>query len=145
MSRAVVGDEAEQQPSSNDLQNLKLHRPSRRFDLDVVADVRFEQRLAHRTVDRNVGHVAVRVRRAGFPDNLHQLLGFIVQIEQLLPDVEQAVASSDFGKDAIGKAKAVVERARAAIGKKDVSAVREQIEGLARTQRMFKGVVAKAP
>jgi molecular chaperone DnaK len=47
----------------------------------------------------------------------------IVQIEQLLPDVEQAVASSDFGKDAIGKAKAVVERARAAIGKKDVSAV----------------------
>jgi len=69
----------------------------------------------------------------------------IVQIEQLLPDVEQAVASSDFGKDAIGKAKAVVERARAAIGKKDVSAVREQIEGLSRTQRMFKGVVAKAP
>jgi molecular chaperone DnaK len=69
----------------------------------------------------------------------------IVQIEQLLPDVEQAVASSDFGKDAIGKAKAVVERARAAIGKKDVGAVREQIEGLSRTQRMFKGVVAKAP
>jgi molecular chaperone DnaK len=69
----------------------------------------------------------------------------IVQIEQLLPDVEQAVASSDFGKDAIGKAKAVVERARAAIGKKDVSAVREQIEGLSRTQRMFKGVVAKTP
>jgi molecular chaperone DnaK len=69
----------------------------------------------------------------------------IVQIEQLLPDVEHAVASSDFGKDAIGKAKAVVERARAAIGKKDVSAVREQIEGLSRTQRMFKGVVAKAP
>jgi molecular chaperone DnaK len=69
----------------------------------------------------------------------------IVQIEQLLPDVEQAVASSDFGKDAIGKAKAVVERARAAIAKKDVSAVREQIEGLSRTQRMFKGVVAKTP
>jgi len=69
----------------------------------------------------------------------------IVQIEQLLPDVEQAVASSDFGKDAIGKAKAVVERARAAIGKKDVGAVREQIEGLSRTQRMFKGVVAKSP
>jgi molecular chaperone DnaK len=62
-----------------------------------------------------------------------------------LPDVEQVVASSDFGKDAIGKAKAVVERARVAIGKKDVGAVREQIEGLSRTQRMFKGVVAKAP
>jgi molecular chaperone DnaK len=55
------------------------------------------------------------------------------------------VATSDFGKDAIGKARAVVEKARAAIGRKDVSAVREQIEGLSRTQRMFKGVVARTP
>jgi molecular chaperone DnaK len=69
----------------------------------------------------------------------------ITQIEQLLPNVEQVVALSDFGKDAIGKARAVLERARAAIGRKDVAAVREQIEGLARTQRMFKGVVAKTP
>jgi molecular chaperone DnaK len=69
----------------------------------------------------------------------------ITQIEQLLPNVEQVVASSDFGKDAIGKARAVVEKARAAIGRKDVGAVREQIEGLSRTQRMFKGVVAKTP
>ena len=69
----------------------------------------------------------------------------IVQIEQLMPDVEQVVASSDFGKDAIGKAKAVVAKARAAIGRQDIGAVREQIEGLSRTQRMFKGVVAKTP
>jgi molecular chaperone DnaK len=69
----------------------------------------------------------------------------IVQIEQLLPDVEQVVAQSDFGRDAIGKAKAVVEKARAAIGRQDVAAVKEQIEGLSRTQRMFKGVVAKTP
>jgi molecular chaperone DnaK len=67
----------------------------------------------------------------------------IAQIEQLLPNVEQIVASSDFGKDAIGKARAVLEKARAAIGRKDVGAIREQIEGLSRTQRMFKGVVAK--
>jgi molecular chaperone DnaK len=69
----------------------------------------------------------------------------IVQIEQLLPEVEQVVAQSDFGRDAIGKAKAVVEKARAAIGRQDVAAIKEQIEGLSRTQRMFKGVVAKTP
>jgi molecular chaperone DnaK len=69
----------------------------------------------------------------------------IVQIEQLLPNVEQIVATSDFGKDAITKAKGVVQKARAAITKQDASAVREQIEGLSRTQRMFKGVVAKTP
>ena len=34
-------------------------------------------------------------------------------------------------------------RARTAIDKKDVAALKEQIEGLSRTQRMFKGVVAK--
>ena len=38
---------------------------------------------------------------------------------------------------------APVDPARAAIEKKDVAAVKEQIEGLTRTHRMFKGVVAK--
>jgi molecular chaperone DnaK len=67
----------------------------------------------------------------------------IAQIEKMLPEVEQVVASSDFGKDAIGKARAVLDSARTAIKRHDVSAVREQIEGLTRTQRMFRGVVAK--
>jgi molecular chaperone DnaK len=69
----------------------------------------------------------------------------IVLIEKMLPEVEQVVASSDFGKDAIGKARTVLDNARAAIKRQDVGAVREQIEGLARTQRMFRGVVAKTP
>jgi molecular chaperone DnaK len=69
----------------------------------------------------------------------------IVLIEKMLPEVEQVVATSDFGKDAIGKARTVLDNARAAIKRQDVSAVREQIEGLARTQRMFRGVVAKTP
>jgi molecular chaperone DnaK len=67
----------------------------------------------------------------------------IAQIEKLLPEVEQVVATSDFGRDAIGKARGVVERARHAIDRQDLTALREQIDGLARTQRMFKGVVSK--
>jgi molecular chaperone DnaK len=65
------------------------------------------------------------------------------EIEKLFPQVEQIVASSDFGRDAIEKARAIVQRARQAIGKKDVAAIKEQIDGLTRTHRMFKGVVAK--
>ena len=65
------------------------------------------------------------------------------EIEKLFPQVEQIVASSDFGRDAIEKARAIVERARQAITKKDVAAIKEQIDGLTRTHRMFKGVVAK--
>ena len=67
----------------------------------------------------------------------------IADIEKLFPQVQQIVASSDFGREAIEKAKAVVEKAKQAIDRKDLAAIKEQIEGLSRTQRMFKGVVAK--
>ena len=67
----------------------------------------------------------------------------IAEIEKLFPQVQQIVASSDFGRDAIEKARAIVEKARTAIERKDAAAVKEQIEGLTRTHRMFKGVVAK--
>jgi len=67
----------------------------------------------------------------------------IADIERMFPQVEQIVASSDFGRDAIGKARGIVDRSRQAIGKKDAAAVREQMESLTRTHRMFKGVVAR--
>ena len=41
------------------------------------------------------------------------------------------------------KAKGIVAKARQAIEKRDAAAVKEQLEGLMRTHRMFKGVVAK--
>lgn len=65
------------------------------------------------------------------------------EIERLLPQVEQIVATSDFGRDAIEKARSIVAKARTAIGRRDVAAVKSEIEGLSRTHRMFKGVVAK--
>ena len=67
----------------------------------------------------------------------------VAEIEKLFPQVESVVAGSDFGKDAIDKARVVVERARALIQRGDAAALREQIDALARTQRMFKGVVGK--
>jgi molecular chaperone DnaK len=67
----------------------------------------------------------------------------IGDIERLFPQVEKVVASSDFGRDAIEKARAIVQKTRDAIKKQDLASVKEQIDGLARTQRMFKGVVAK--
>ncbi|MGK4006097.1 molecular chaperone DnaK [Sorangium sp. So ce1036] len=67
----------------------------------------------------------------------------IAEIERMFPQVEQIVASSDFGRDAIGKARGIVDRSRQAIGRRDAAAVKEQMEALARTHRMFKGVVAR--
>jgi molecular chaperone DnaK len=68
----------------------------------------------------------------------------IAEIERMFPEVERIVASSDFGRDAISKARSVLEKSREAIRRKETQAVREQVEGLARTQRMFKGVVSRA-
>ena len=68
----------------------------------------------------------------------------IADIERLFPEVEKVVSGSDFGRDAIDKARSVVETARQHIQTGDVTSLREQIEALARTLRMFKGVVGKA-
>ena len=67
----------------------------------------------------------------------------IAEIEKLFPQVERVVAGSDFGRDAIDKARGVVARARTLIEAGDVPQLKEQLDALARTQRMFKGVVGK--
>ncbi len=67
----------------------------------------------------------------------------IAEIQKLLPKVEEVVAGSDYGKDAVEKARTVVEKARAAMAAGNAKGVKEQIEALQRTQRMFKGVVGK--
>jgi molecular chaperone DnaK len=65
------------------------------------------------------------------------------EIESLFPRVEQTIAGSDFGQDAIKKARSVIERARNGIGARDSQAVVDATEALNRTLNMFKGVVAK--
>jgi molecular chaperone DnaK len=65
------------------------------------------------------------------------------EIEGLFPRVETAIAGSDFGQDALKKARSVIERARQAIGARDIAQVGDSTEALNRTLNMFKGVVAK--
>ncbi len=67
----------------------------------------------------------------------------LTEIERMFPKVEAIVASSDFGRDAIGKARGVIERARESLARKDAVALRGQMDSLARTHRMFKGVIAR--
>jgi molecular chaperone DnaK len=67
----------------------------------------------------------------------------IADIEKLFPDVERVVAGSDFGRDAIDKARAVVDKARSLIARGDTSGLKEQLETLARTHKMFKGVIGR--
>jgi molecular chaperone DnaK len=67
----------------------------------------------------------------------------IDEIEGLFPRVEAAIAGSDFGQDAVKKARSVIDRARQGIQSRDQQAVGDSTEALTRTLNMFKGVVAK--
>lgn len=65
------------------------------------------------------------------------------EIKKLFPKVEDIIAGSDFGQDAVKKAKQVLERAEVAVKAKDKQAVIDIKDALTRTLNMFKGVVAK--
>lgn len=74
----------------------------------------------------------------GIKQNIETLVS---QVEAMIPDVERVVGGSDFGRDALAKAKAVVFKARDAVVRKDTATCTEQTDMLERTIRMFKGVV----
>ncbi|HEY6561642.1 MAG TPA: molecular chaperone DnaK [Polyangiaceae bacterium] len=67
----------------------------------------------------------------------------ISDVERMFPEIERVVGTADFGRDAIAKARTVLEKARTAIVSKNADAIKEQIEQLLRTQRMFRGVVSR--
>ncbi len=66
------------------------------------------------------------------------------EINQLLPRVEDLVGQSEFGRDAVSKAREVLLRAGEALDSGDVASVRVELESLERTRRMFRGVVGSS-
>jgi molecular chaperone DnaK len=68
----------------------------------------------------------------------------IEEVERLFPEVERIVGGADFGRDALDKARQALERCKRAIAGRNADAVREQVDQLGRTQRMFRGVVSRA-
>jgi molecular chaperone DnaK len=65
------------------------------------------------------------------------------EVEGLFPKVSDIISGSDFGQDAIKKARSVVERVRASIASKDLAGLTDATEALSRTLNMFRGVVNK--
>ncbi|MCP4196448.1 MAG: molecular chaperone DnaK [Proteobacteria bacterium] len=65
----------------------------------------------------------------------------IRDLDKMFDEVERMVAGSEFGQEALTKAHAIIERARAAIKNNDYEQLSIEIETLKRTQKMFKGVL----
>jgi molecular chaperone DnaK len=64
------------------------------------------------------------------------------ELERLLPQVEKLVGQSEFGRDALTRARAALNRSADALAKVDAKAAEVEYEALERTLRMFRGVVA---
>lgn len=94
-------------------------------------------------IDNAQDYMVERRSTEEFEQLRQESVKLVSEIEKLFPQVEGIVASSDFGRDAIEKARGIVARAKASADKKNVAETKEHIEGLSRTLRMFKGVVAK--
>jgi molecular chaperone DnaK len=66
------------------------------------------------------------------------------ELERLLPQVEQLVGQSEFGRDALRRARDTLSRAGEAINKQDQKAAAAEFDTIERTLRMFRGVVSGA-
>jgi len=73
----------------------------------------------------------------------HQVEKILEEIDTLFPKVSEIISGSDFGQDAVKKARNVCERARASIEARDTNQLQESTEALTRTLNMFRGVVSK--
>ena len=96
-----------------------------------------------RMVDESRDYLLEQKQSHDFEEKKQAAEKLVEEIEQLFPRVEQAIAGSDFGQDAIKKARSVIDRAKNAIDARDAQAVIDSTEALGRTLNMFKGVVAK--
>ncbi len=67
----------------------------------------------------------------------------ISDVRELFPQVQGIMSGTSFGRDAIAKAEAVLERADQEIRAQDSHSLEEVIESLERTLNMFRGVVSK--
>ncbi|MCC7383700.1 MAG: molecular chaperone DnaK [Deltaproteobacteria bacterium] len=72
-----------------------------------------------------------------------EIEAMVRDVEGLLPKVEPVIAASDFGEEALRKARGAVERAQSAIESRSTEAVNSAREPLDRTLKMLRGVSQK--
>ena len=72
-----------------------------------------------------------------------ELKALMKEVETLIPQLDKATQGSEFGKDAITKAKSALDAARKAFDAPVLSKVTDSIDTLTRTVSLFKGVLER--
>ena len=72
-----------------------------------------------------------------------ELTALLMEVQALLPRVEQATAGTEFGADALAKAHQVLEAGRVAVGQGNLAAVTDSIARLTRAATVFQAVLQR--
>jgi molecular chaperone DnaK len=94
-------------------------------------------------VENAQGYMLERRSDEAFEAAKQELETLVAEVESMFSSVEAAVGTSDFGRDAISKARDAISATQVAVNSGKTEAVKQQIEQLQRTERMFKGVVGR--
>jgi molecular chaperone DnaK len=94
-------------------------------------------------IDANKDYMVEVRSNQEFEKHRHGAERMLEEIEGLFTQVSEIISGSDFGQDAIKKARAVCDRARQSIAAKDLRLLQDSSESLTRTLNMFRGVVSK--
>jgi len=111
--------------------------------ITVTASSGLTEEEIRKMVDANKEYLLDVRTGQEFEKHRHQAERMLDEIEGLFPQVSEIISGSDFGQDAVKKARGVCERARQAIAARDAQQLSESNEALTRTLNMFKGVVSK--
>jgi molecular chaperone DnaK len=69
----------------------------------------------------------------------------VADLRALLPRAERSFSPNDFGRDALTRARAALDRAVRDLNRRDHEALREQLETLQRAQRMLRSLSTQGP
>jgi molecular chaperone DnaK len=117
-----------------------------RQSITVTATSGLTEEELKRIMDENIDDLLEKKQvEAEFERHRLAAEASIEAIEKLVPAVTASLARSRFGKDAVVKAEAVVQRARAAIAARDAAQLRAAEDQLERTLQLFKGLAGSAP
>jgi molecular chaperone DnaK len=94
-------------------------------------------------IDANKDYMVEVRSNQEFEKHRHGAERMLEEIEGLFAQVSEIISGSDFGQDAIKKARGVCDRAKQAIATKDLRQLQDSSEQLTRTLNMFRGVVSK--
>ncbi len=115
----------------------------RRQSIVVTATSGLTEEEIERMAEENRDYLLAAAEDEQFDKTKSSAQALMGEIRNLMPTVQEVIAASSFGGDAVQKAEASMRRAERAIERHDQVKLNESLEGLKRTQTTFRTLAAR--